>query len=171
MTYLKTSTDVTKSRLPTQLEWKFYLLKITERYPVALLTPATQSNLDFSPQWNVTQYSMVLPAALKADTCQAYYLRGPGSIAGELIWDLWWKKWYWVSFGWLRLYPVNYHTINASYSLLLSGNVLYNVFISGRSSTQMLSHSTIRITLCYAWLTVILRWIKQVFSSELILFS
>ena len=89
---VNTSTKVTKSRLPIQLEWKLYLLKIMERYPVAVDTSDTVElgfliavtiNLSFFR--NMMQYSVVLSAALKDDTCPASHIKYPGSIVGEYI--------------------------------------------------------------------------------------
>jgi len=51
---------------------------------------AVTNNLSFFR--NMMQYSVVLSAVLKDDTSPASHLRGPGSIAGEFISDLWWKK-------------------------------------------------------------------------------
>ena len=145
---VNTSTDVTKYCLPIQLEWKVYLLKITERYPVALLTPATQSNLishrsemRCSIAWYYPLPSRPIPVQLiiseawvqsqgtSFETCGVK--SGTGSVLADFDCAL------------SITIPSMLHT--RSYC-----PVMDNVLISGRSSTQMLSHPTIRITLCMA---------------------
>lgn len=103
---------------------------------------------------DVLPYTLVPPAALKADSCPASHFRGRGSIPGESISDFWWKERYWVTFR-CELFDCTLPIIIPptlpirSYYLVTD-----NVPISGRSSTEMRSHPTIRIKLRYAWLTV-----------------
>ena len=101
------------------------------------------------------QYSVVLSAALKADTCPASHLSGPGSIAGGSFETCGGKS---GTGSVLADFDCTLPIIIPSMLHIRSYcPAMDNVLISGSSSTQMLSHPTIRITLCYAWLTVILR--------------
>jgi hypothetical protein len=46
----------------------------------------------------VTPRSLVPYAALHADSCPFSHIGDPGSVPQESIWNLWWEKWYWVTF-------------------------------------------------------------------------